>query len=160
MKKKLQATCANCHKSFEIKVKTYNQRKKTGQERFFCSVACVSKSNVTSIKTACARCGKEILARPSRIKKSKTGNVFCSRSCAISEHNKDGRARKNGSQTYRKDAINHYGARCEICHYSVLKVLEVHHIDGNRTNNELNNLIVVCPTHHKEIALGIIKVPR
>jgi hypothetical protein len=36
-------------------------------------------------------------------------------------------------------------------------VLEVHHKDSDRTNNELENLDVLCPTHHTEYQLGIRK---
>lgn len=28
-------------------------------------------------------------------------------------------------------------------------VLEVHHLDGDRSNNQVSNLVVLCPTHHK-----------
>lgn len=29
------------------------------------------------------------------------------------------------------------------------KIVEVHHYDGDRNNNELSNLIPLCPTHHR-----------
>ena len=41
---------------------------------------------------------------------------------------------------------------CELCGYSEWmgkKIpLELHHVDGNRFNNALNNLQVLCPTCH------------
>ena len=41
---------------------------------------------------------------------------------------------------------------CTSCGYSQHpRVLEIHHIDRNRKNNELGNLLTVCPTCHKEI---------
>ena len=39
------------------------------------------------IKCTCAHCGKELWKTPSEIKRSKTGNVFCNRSCAASFNN-------------------------------------------------------------------------
>lgn len=61
----------------------------------------------------------------------------------------------NGYCSYRERALKHYGAKCKYCSYSVLPVLEVHHIDHNRKNNNIKNLMVVCPTHHKEVQYGI-----
>ena len=33
-------------------------------------------------------------------------------------------------------------------------MLEVHHIDENRANNELDNLIVLCPICHRKLTTG------
>ncbi len=38
--------------------------------------------------------------------------------------------------------------KCQRCGYAFL---EVHHIDGNRENNDLNNLITLCRKCHFEI---------
>jgi predicted restriction endonuclease len=54
--------------------------------------------------------------------------------------------------------MEHYGPKCAICGYDTESCLEVHHVDGNRGNNEITNLLVVCPTHHVEIERGIITV--
>ena len=44
------------------------------------------------------------------------------------------------------------GVRCESCFLEKWKdcdiPLEVHHIDGDRTNNEINNLQLLCPNCH------------
>jgi predicted restriction endonuclease len=54
-----------------------------------------------------------------------------------------GRPREPGA---RKKALDHYGHRCAVCGYS--DVVEVHHRNGDRTNNDIRNLIVLCPNHH------------
>jgi predicted HNH restriction endonuclease len=47
--------------------------------------------------------------------------------------------------------------KCNICGYEEVKdILGVHHKDGNRKNNEIKNLMIVCPLchsliHHKHI---------
>jgi hypothetical protein len=47
------------------------------------------------------------------------------------------------------------GYACEICGYSKMSsVLEIHHKDWDRSNNDLGNLQVCCPTCHKEQHYG------
>lgn len=39
--------------------------------------------------------------------------------------------------------------KCADCGYKKYpKVLQVHHIDENRKNNSIENLVVLCPTCH------------
>ena len=45
--------------------------------------------------------------------------------------------------------LNHKKNFCEYCHSSHNR-LEVHHKDGNHGNNELANLITLCPSCHKK----------
>jgi len=42
--------------------------------------------------------------------------------------------------------------RCRICHYSKRegRKIVVHHIDWNKTNNDLSNLITLCASCHKK----------
>jgi hypothetical protein len=61
-----------------------------------------------------------------------------------------GRYIKNGNSTDALIALR--GHQCENCHNSEWigqKIpLEVHHIDGDRMNNELTNLQLLCPNCH------------
>lgn len=54
----------------------------------------------------------------------------------------------NGDGSYRIRALKHYEHKCASCNESDEDVLVVHHIDSNRKNNELNNLIVLCANCH------------
>nr|WP_322626451.1 HNH endonuclease signature motif containing protein [uncultured Flavobacterium sp.] len=45
---------------------------------------------------------------------------------------------------------------CPFCMNSDVGHFEIHHIDEDRTNNEFNNLILVCPTCHSKITKGDI----
>ena len=57
---------------------------------------------------------------------------------------------------YRKLAFNRYDPLCAHCGFGVPAVLEVAHIDGNRSNNELANLVILCPNCHKMHDLDLI----
>ncbi|MDP3981680.1 MAG: HNH endonuclease [Chlamydiota bacterium] len=57
---------------------------------------------------------------------------------------------------YRKLAFEAYDPLCAHCGFGIPSVLEVAHIDGNRNNNEKNNLVILCPNCHKMHDLDII----
>jgi 5-methylcytosine-specific restriction endonuclease McrA len=52
----------------------------------------------------------------------------------------------------KKHLIKERTHKCELCNLDIwqnnLIALEVHHIDGDRTNNTLNNLKLLCPNCH------------
>lgn len=65
----------------------------------------------------------------------------------------------NGFSSYRKQALRYYPNECAICGYSEeVDILEVHHIDENRQNNNLENLIILCPNCHKKLTLHKYKL--
>ena len=57
---------------------------------------------------------------------------------------------------YRKLAFDAYPPICAHCGFGVPEVLEVAHIDGNRQNNEIDNLVILCPNCHKMHDLDLI----
>lgn len=57
---------------------------------------------------------------------------------------------------YRKLAFTTYDPLCAHCGYGVPAVLEVAHIDGNRQNNDVGNLVILCPNCHKMHDLDLI----
>lgn len=48
---------------------------------------------------------------------------------------------------YRDICFAHHDKKCVICEES--KIVEVHHLDGDHSNELPENLIPLCPTHHK-----------
>lgn len=52
---------------------------------------------------------------------------------------------------YRKRCLQKKGDTCVICGD---EDVVVHHIDGDRANNDLTNLIPVCRSHHGQIHAG------
>jgi 5-methylcytosine-specific restriction endonuclease McrA len=57
---------------------------------------------------------------------------------------------------YRRLAFDRYPPVCAHCGFGIAAVLEVAHIDGDRWNNELTNLVILCPNCHKMHDLDII----
>jgi hypothetical protein len=59
---------------------------------------------------------------------------------------------------YRKLAFAHYRDRlfCAHCGFGIPEVLEVAHLDCNRLNNDVTNLVLLCPTCHKMHDLDLI----
>ena len=115
----------------------------------------------------CAYCHKKFLKPNSKLENSKTGLYFCCR-----EHKDLAQRIESGSDfekmrpehygttildstDYRKKAFYVYEHKCEICGYNEdTDILQVHHIDENRQNNEIENLIILCPNCHAKITYG------
>jgi hypothetical protein len=57
---------------------------------------------------------------------------------------------------YRKLAFEKYPPFCVHCGFGIKEVLEVAHIDGNRSHNEPANLVILCPTCHRMHDLDLI----
>lgn len=55
----------------------------------------------------------------------------------------------DGSSTYRKFAFENKEIKCEICRENSYCI--VHHKDKNRKNNNLSNLMILCPNCHYKI---------
>jgi len=53
---------------------------------------------------------------------------------------------------YRQKAIEEYGEECQVCGRT--SNVEVHHRDGDRTNNRLENLIPMCRGCHTRVHRG------
>ena len=144
--------CDQCGKEVDKKPSYIKNNIEKGHKTY-CSNECRRLAQYTGKMCTCANCGKEIYKTQAEIKKSKTGNMFCSHSCsaAISNKTRIGElspAWKDGSSLYTKLAYENYIKECSICGFSDEGALEVHHIDMDRKNNEIDNLIILCSNHH------------
>ncbi|KPK86442.1 MAG: hypothetical protein AMJ81_01330 [Phycisphaerae bacterium SM23_33] len=57
---------------------------------------------------------------------------------------------------YRRLAFKHHPPICAYCGFGVPEVLEVAHMDGNRQNNHIANLVILCPNCHKMHDIDLI----
>lgn len=103
------------------------------------------KPKVNTLYKTCPNCGKEFAVYNSgRHKDQKTCSTGCYNS--LYRKGKDSPNYVHGLSTYRNLAIKHYGHVCQLCGYS--EIVVVHHKDRDRSNNSLNNLMVLCPNCH------------
>lgn len=54
---------------------------------------------------------------------------------------------------YLRPHLQFRGTSCEMCDYTPMfaRSLDVHHRDGDHKNNDLENLMTVCATCHREL---------
>lgn len=80
--------CELCHNSFNKETKQVKSDLKLNKNKCkFCGPECLAKSKVRSENVKCAECYKEFLMAPSSKRQSKSGNNFCSKSCAAKYNN-------------------------------------------------------------------------
>ncbi len=156
----VDVVCGHCGAVYQKEQKYVNVNVRFGHKNY-CSAECQGQAKSKATVANYVNCGKEVTKKAYEYKRSKSGNIFCSRSCAISYNNSVCKSYANhpnfvdGISTYRRRALEHYGPHCTVCRYDIVETLEVHHRNGNRQDNRIENLDVLCPTHHKEYEFGI-----
>lgn len=96
----------------------------------------------------CPICNKKFQTKQN-FKKEKT---TCSHSCA-NTYFRSGLNSPNyqkallNNKNYRTICFNYHKKKCVCCNESL--IVEVHHFDENKKNNSPDNLIPLCPTHHR-----------
>ena len=75
-------------------------------------------------------------------------HYFCCRKCAnsIGGKAKSKKHHHDDVAHYITVAFRHHEKKCVVCGED--KIVAVHHYDCNHNNNEPNNLVPLCPTHH------------
>lgn len=152
--KTITKTCKNCNQNFDAPIGEH----KRGNAKF-CSRSCSSKFAASQHRpkpnVVCALCGTEFYKNSSQQKNSKSGLFFCSRFC------KDKAQRIGGIKeiqpphysdhlyNYRDLAFRSLPNECCRCGYKKqVAALVVHHIDRDRSNNNLSNLEILCANCH------------
>lgn len=91
----------------------------------------------------CECCGSDFVVEEREKLHPQRDKYFCSRSCA---NNRQAWWNDNASY-YRTIAFQHWKKECAICCFD--KIVTVHHIDEDHSNNDPQNLIPLCPNHHE-----------
>lgn len=168
MRKYLKVKCWLCKKSILKTPWAIRQYKK----RVFCSSKCQYESRKKGKFFDCFVCKKPVYKSPgtlhTELKKIKLGvrkttKTFCSHSCANVENNKIYKTGvhhpnwTNGKGSYRARALKFLelrctrGATCPLGEKELPRFMyEIDHKDGDRTNNEVSNLQVLCVWCHRQ----------
>ncbi len=154
--------CIHCQSEFQALTKEF---KRSGTK--YCSLKCSSdhRKGTKQIKEhncTCSTCSKTFYRSSSKQKISKSGYMFCSRTCkekAQSFNNPDHIKAIMPSHYHGNSFISHRKVfkstikelKCEECGYDKHpEILQVHHKDRNRKNNSLDNFQLLCPNCHSE----------
>lgn len=145
----VRVSCKICRRAFSVK--PFFIKKGYGK---YCSRKCHHTSMEQREIVSCGICGIKIDKKYSCLKKSKSGKFFCSKSCQTVWRNKmfSGEAHvlwKGGESTYRDKIWRGRGEKmCKRCGLNDKRVLAVHHIDRNRKNSSMDNLVLLCHNCH------------
>lgn len=150
--------CKYCGKDFLV-------RKGWANKQFYCSRECSSLAHQKRITVNCTYCNKPFEKVQSKLNNSRSGLYFCCREhkdlaqrldFGCKEIMPDHYGTITGISSYRKLAFYAQDHKCAVCGWCEdERVLEVHHIDEDRSNNDINNLIILCPICHRYLTLHL-----
>lgn len=83
----LSFECYNCQKIFQKTKTTVKYELKRGRPIKFCSSVCRGKAVNKSVTDDCGFCGSQCTRQLKEYKGSKSGKIFCNRSCAAKYNN-------------------------------------------------------------------------
>lgn len=144
-----EISCDTCKKRF------WRKRSQIGYAgRHYCSKRCHYVARRLGMYTKCASCHKLIYKTLRAVKNSQNKKFFCSKRCSniiLGQINSRSNHPnwKGGEYSYRefmnKQAIDKV---CLSCGIDNKQVLVVHHLDRNRRNNDIKNLVWLCQNCH------------
>lgn len=121
----------------------------------YCSRKCYHESNKKGKLVKCFICNKQIYKSRKALKGSKSKKYFCSKTCQTIWRNsmvfvgKNHSNWKDGEFTYKNILLKSNKKRiCALCSENDVRILAAHHLDRNRKNNNIVNLIWLCHNCH------------
>lgn len=97
----------------------------------------------------CHNCDKVFKVNEREKQFPKKEKYFCCKGCANTQGGK-AKAQKledSGNMNYTSIAKRNHKQECIVCGFD--KIIEAHHINENHDDNRPENLVFLCPNHHK-----------
>ncbi len=145
-----EVSCKQCNKRFYTK--PFFLRLGYG---IFCSRSCYYASVQNGRNVECEICHVQIYRGLRQLVRSKSKKYFCSKSCQTIWRNQQYTGEKHKlwkggwNMRYRKIMlISGKKSICLLCHEKDERIVVVHHIDENRSNNSVKNLVWLCRNCH------------
>ncbi len=143
-------SCKICKKKFYAKP----SHLKRGWGKY-CSSKCQYEARLKGKFVYCEICGKKIWRKPHLLKLSKSKKFFCNKSHqALWRNRVFSGARhpnwKNGENIRHREFLIRNGIKpiCKLCGCQDIRVLAVHHHNGNKKHNKIKNLVFLCHNCH------------
>lgn len=156
---KIKLRCVIHNIEFEV---NYDAIRKSTRKHHICPQCKQEESAKNQVDLVCDYCGKHY--RKALSKSTKSDYHFCCRACKDNAQRINSGEKFNdlrpdhysdGKSLYRLRAFEAYPHKCEICDWDEDEdCLEVHHIDENRKNGSLDNLIILCSICHRKLTIG------
>jgi 5-methylcytosine-specific restriction endonuclease McrA len=154
-KEKVEITCQNCNKLFEVYPSHTQKVGSTGDlyDKKYCSKKCQIEHNFNKRQTNCKTCNKQIIVHGYKFENN-NGNCYCSKEC----HNISMRKNKGQNQgrrspedlLFKNQLLKKFSYKCQNC--GTDRKLEVHHIKPidkyPHLRHDENNGICLCHNCH------------
>ena len=121
----------------------------------YCSRQCHYEAKKRGKLVSCFICNKEVYRIPKDLRASKSKKYFCNKTCQTIWRNQVFRGPRHSNWKggehieYREILLkNRIKPICKSCHITDKRVLCVHHLDKNRRNNNIANLVWLCHNCH------------
>lgn len=106
-----------------------------------------------TVTKTCPICGNPFETKLGHPREKQTCGYACSNTYFRSGPDNGNWSEESEHYTsYRKTCFHYYEEACLVCGES--EIVDVHHLDHDRSNNSPKNLIPLCPTHHMYIHRG------
>jgi hypothetical protein len=119
---------------------SYNKLKQLSKIRFDLKLG-----EIKNFDVECACCKTIFIVEEREKQFPSRKEYYCSRKCSNSIGGKAKRD-KHGITQYSTIAKKYYKEQCIVCGFD--EIVDVHHIDRDRENNNPKNLVFLCPNHH------------